>query len=251
VSRSTNSLACWVSKIEVLPSPSTRLPARVRAHRGGPAHRQTAMPSVAPAQHPRRPASHCGRGDRGSAGQVASSRPRHHGDPTRNVSAASGGAAVRDRRICHLRTDRELRKLLGWYPETLKSGPSVSEHRLALSANRLARRELWTWSCPSWRQILGQPFKAYYARLRDRELAGHVAIGHVAGKLISVLAHTGGVGNERPAADRQALGGRALRRRRGSRCVSSGSRRRSASASSGWWTSAFPSCATSGRTRPA
>jgi hypothetical protein len=31
------------------------------------------------------------------------------------------------------------------------------------------------------------PFKDYYARLRARNLAGHVAIGHVAGKLISVL----------------------------------------------------------------
>jgi transposase len=86
------------------------------------------------------------------------------------------------------RTDRELRKLLGWYPETLESGSSVSKHRLGLSGNRLARRELWLWSMSIVApRFPANPFKDYYARLRARNLAGHVAIGHVAGKLISVL----------------------------------------------------------------
>ncbi len=31
------------------------------------------------------------------------------------------------------------------------------------------------------------PFKTYYHRLRERGLTGHVAIGHVASKLITVL----------------------------------------------------------------
>jgi hypothetical protein len=31
------------------------------------------------------------------------------------------------------------------------------------------------------------PFAAYYRRLRDRRVPGHAAIGHLAGKLISVL----------------------------------------------------------------
>lgn len=88
------------------------------------------------------------------------------------------------------RTDRQLRKLLGWYPETLESGSSVSKHRLGASGNRLARREIWLWamSVVSTR-FPDSPFKAYYLHLRERGLAGHVAIGHVAGKLISVLFH--------------------------------------------------------------
>lgn len=87
-------------------------------------------------------------------------------------------------------TDRQLRKLLGWYPETLESGSSVSKHRLGLSGNRLARRELWLWSMAIVApRFPDNAFKVYYRRLRDRGLSGHVAIGHVAGKLISVLFH--------------------------------------------------------------
>jgi transposase len=42
-------------------------------------------------------------------------------------------------------SDRQLRKLLGWYPEALESGTSVSKHRLGDKGNRLARREMWLW----------------------------------------------------------------------------------------------------------
>jgi transposase len=87
-------------------------------------------------------------------------------------------------------SDRQLRKLLGWYPEARESGISVSRHRLGQKGNRLARREIWLWVMG----LLGpattpNPFHSYYQRLRARGVRGNVAIGHVAGKLISVLFH--------------------------------------------------------------
>jgi len=84
--------------------------------------------------------------------------------------------------------DRQLRKFLGWYPELRESGTSTSKHRLGLSGNRLARRELWLWSLQLLSPAFPEtPFRAYYRRLRVRGMAGQVAMGHVAGKLISVL----------------------------------------------------------------
>jgi hypothetical protein len=85
-------------------------------------------------------------------------------------------------------SDRQLRKLLGWYPEAQESGSSLSKHRLGRSGNRMARRELWLWAL----QLISpnqpaSPFRAYYRRLRDRGMRGQVAVGHLAGKLISVL----------------------------------------------------------------
>ncbi len=86
--------------------------------------------------------------------------------------------------------DRQLRKLLGWYPEARESGSSLSQHRLGRSGNRMARRELWLWA---WELITpvhaASPFRDYYRRLRNRGMAGQVAMGHLAGKLISVLFH--------------------------------------------------------------
>jgi transposase len=92
--------------------------------------------------------------------------------------------------ITYFRDDRQLRKLLGWYPEARESGSSVSRHRLGRSGNRLARRELWLWA---WELITPAhaptPFRDYYLRLRQRGMAGSVAMGHLAGKLTSVLFH--------------------------------------------------------------
>lgn len=92
--------------------------------------------------------------------------------------------------IACFRDDRQLRKLLGWYPEARESGRSLSKHRLGRSGNRMARRELWLWT---WELISpahpATPFRDYYRRLRERGMAGHVAMGHLAGKLISVLFH--------------------------------------------------------------
>jgi transposase len=90
--------------------------------------------------------------------------------------------------ISTFRDDRQLRKLLGWYPELRQSGTSVSKHQLGRSGNRMARRELWLWAM----QLLiphhqHTSFRAYYARLRDRGMPGQVAIGHLAGKLITVI----------------------------------------------------------------
>ena len=85
-------------------------------------------------------------------------------------------------------SDRQLRKLLGWYPEARESGSSLSKHRLGRSGNRMARREVWLWALQLISpQQPANPFRAYYRRLRDRGMRGQVAVGHLAGKLISVL----------------------------------------------------------------
>jgi transposase len=92
--------------------------------------------------------------------------------------------------VACFRDDRQLRKLLGWYPEARESGSSLSKHRLGRSGNRMARRELWLWT---WELISPAypttPFRHYYRRLRERGMAGRVAMGHLAGKLVSVLFH--------------------------------------------------------------
>jgi len=86
------------------------------------------------------------------------------------------------------RSDRQLRKHLGWYPEAVESGTSVYRHRLGQKGNRLARREVWLWVMTLIKSDCEvATFRAYYQRLRERGMAGKVAVGHVAGKLISVL----------------------------------------------------------------
>jgi transposase len=95
-------------------------------------------------------------------------------------------AAIGD--IACFRDDRQLRKLLGWYPEARESGSSLSRHRLGRSGNRLARRELWLWGFELLKPSRSAtPFRDYYRRLRERGMTGSVAMGHLAGKLISVL----------------------------------------------------------------
>ena len=85
-------------------------------------------------------------------------------------------------------SDRQLRKLLGWYPELRESGSSLSQHRLGHSGNRMARRELWLWVLHLLSRAQSpNPFRAYYRRLRDLGVRGQNAIGHVAGKLITVM----------------------------------------------------------------
>jgi len=86
------------------------------------------------------------------------------------------------------RSDRQLRKHLGWYPEAAESGTSVHRHRLGEKGNRLARREVWLWVLSLLRSDcqIGT-FRAYYQRLRKRGVGGKVAVGHTASKLISLL----------------------------------------------------------------
>jgi len=127
----------------------------------------------------------------------------------REVAAALEGWPVRDRAVLGsfpnmsilrqaillsaigdvtgFQSDRQLRKLLGWYPEAVESGTSVYRHRLGQKGNRLARREVWLWVVGLSPRRELTPFRVYYQRLRDRGMAGNVAVGHVAGKLISVL----------------------------------------------------------------
>lgn len=88
------------------------------------------------------------------------------------------------------RSERQLRKLLGWYPEIVESGTSVFKHRLGLKGRRIARRELWLWSLALISPImLATPFAEYYKRLVARGMAKPTALGHLAGKLIAVLFH--------------------------------------------------------------
>jgi transposase len=90
--------------------------------------------------------------------------------------------------VANFRDDRQLRKLLGWYPEARQSGSSLSSHRLGRSGNRMARREFWLWTWELLTPARGDtPFRTYYRRLRERGMSGPVAMGHLAGKLISVL----------------------------------------------------------------
>ncbi len=64
------------------------------------------------------------------------------------------------------RTDRALRKLLGWYPESLESGSSIAKSQVGESGNRLVRRELWLRSMSIIApRFPDNPFKSYYARL--------------------------------------------------------------------------------------
>lgn len=88
------------------------------------------------------------------------------------------------------RSERQLRKLLGWYPEIVESGTSLSQHRLGLKGRRIARRELWLWSLALTSPLMPPtPFAAYYRRLVARGMAKPTALGHLAGKLVAVLFH--------------------------------------------------------------
>jgi Transposase IS116/IS110/IS902 family len=87
-------------------------------------------------------------------------------------------------------SDKALRRHLGWSVEEEKSGTSVHRERLAVSGNRHSRRELRLWTLglvnprTPW-----TPLRAYYERLIAPPAGKrpNVALGHLAGKLISVL----------------------------------------------------------------
>jgi transposase len=86
------------------------------------------------------------------------------------------------------RTDRQIRKLFGWYPESRESGSSVANYRLGNRGNRIARREIWLWGAQLVsRQHPPSPFRVYYQRLRGRGVPGYTAMGHLAGKLLSLV----------------------------------------------------------------
>lgn len=95
-------------------------------------------------------------------------------------------AAIGD--VRRFRSDRAMRKYLGWYAELAQSGSSVDRHRLGTVGERHARRtiRLWTMSLVA-PQVAETPFRAWYRQLRARGMRGNVALGHLASKLISVL----------------------------------------------------------------
>ena len=63
-----------------------------------------------------------------------------------------------------------------------------AKHVLGDKGNRLARREIWLWAFSVLTpKTPPTPFLTYYQNLRGRGMRGNVAMGHLAGKLISVL----------------------------------------------------------------
>jgi transposase len=87
-------------------------------------------------------------------------------------------------------TTKALRRHLGWAVEQERSGTSVHRERLATSGNRHSRRELRLWALglvnprSPW-----TPFRAHYQRLiaPPSLKRPNVALGHLAGKLTSVI----------------------------------------------------------------
>jgi transposase len=92
--------------------------------------------------------------------------------------------------VAAFRSDKALRRHLGWSVEEERSGSSVVKERLSRSGNRHSRREmrLWTLGLISPRTPW-TPFKAHYDRLVAPPNAKrpNVALGHLASKLISVM----------------------------------------------------------------
>jgi len=85
---------------------------------------------------------------------------------------------------------KALRRHLGWAVEQEHSGSSIRRERLAVSGNRHSRRELRLWALglvnprSPW-----TPFRAHYQRLTGppSPKRPNVALGHLAGKLTSVI----------------------------------------------------------------
>jgi hypothetical protein len=77
---------------------------------------------------------------------------------------------------------------MGWFPKVAQSGTSLNASRLADDGVRLGRNVLGrmalTFLAPRVRET---PFRLYHERLVARGMKPSVALGHMAGKLASVL----------------------------------------------------------------
>ncbi len=82
----------------------------------------------------------------------------------------------------------QFRAYVGWFPKIAQSGTSLNSSRLAPGGARLARNVLgqmaMTLVTPNVRET---PFRIYYKRLIGRGMRPISAIGHLSGKLASVL----------------------------------------------------------------
>jgi hypothetical protein len=77
---------------------------------------------------------------------------------------------------------------MGWFPKIEQSGTSLNASRLAPGGARLARNVFgqmaMTLITPNVRET---PFRIYYERLTARGMKPITALGHLSGKLASVL----------------------------------------------------------------
>jgi len=82
----------------------------------------------------------------------------------------------------------QFRAYMGWFPKVAQSGTSLNASRLADDGVRLGRNVLGrmalTFLAPRVRET---PFRIYHERLVARGMKPSVALGHMAGKLASVL----------------------------------------------------------------
>src|SRR5262249_21380802 len=95
-------------------------------------------------------------------------------------------AAIGDMR--RFNDHREFKRYLGWTPEVAKSGSSTDKSKLARSGVRIARGALGKMAlillAPSVRNT---PVREDYQRMIERHVRQATALGHLAGKLSTVL----------------------------------------------------------------
>ena len=95
-------------------------------------------------------------------------------------------AAIGD--IQRFQDHRQFKRYLGWTPEIAKSGSSVDKSKLARGGVRVARGALGQMAlillAPSVRNT---PFREDYQRMVARHVRPATALGHLAGKLSTVL----------------------------------------------------------------
>jgi hypothetical protein len=81
----------------------------------------------------------------------------------------------------------EFRAYAGWYPKVAQSGTSLNSSRLADGGNRQLRLVFGQMAQILIAPMAETPFRNYYKRLTKRGMKPSVAVGHLAGKLATVL----------------------------------------------------------------
>jgi transposase len=81
----------------------------------------------------------------------------------------------------------EFRAYAGWYPKVSQSGTSLNSSRLADGGNRQLRLVFGQMAQVLIAPMTDTPFRVYYQRLTKRGMKPSVAVGHLAGKLATVL----------------------------------------------------------------
>ncbi len=81
----------------------------------------------------------------------------------------------------------EFRAYAGWYPKISQSGTTINSSKLANSGNRQLRLVFGQMAQVLIAPMSETPFRVYYQRLIKRGMKPSVAVGHLAGKLSTVL----------------------------------------------------------------